>query len=100
MRGDHYAKFLSELQSFVKLAVIDSKSSLVGEEDFEGLDARGDDFAELNGRILVEFRHAHMKGVVTSSFSLRLRPPCPKALGGLHDPRRAAHIEDRRRSPD
>lgn len=98
VRSGHDAKFLCQLEGLIQFAIVDSEGALVGEEDLKGLDARRDDFAELHGRAVVEFRHAHVEGIVTRSFAVGLGFPCFKSLAGLHGAGWTAHVEDRRRS--
>ena len=95
MGGDDHAQFLRQLKGLVEFGVVDAKGALVGEEDFERADAACDDFAELGGGLLIEFRHTHVKREVAGGFADGLFQPQLETGERVVRTRGAAHLDER-----
>ena len=100
VRGNDNTKFLGQLECLPEFGVIDAEGAFVREEDFEAADALFDDLAQLFGRVRIEARHPHVKGVVAAGFAFRLGLPRGESIRGRHVARWTDHFENRRRSAD
>src|SRR6516225_9989930 len=69
MRGDDDAEFFRQRKGLEHLSIIDAEEVLVGQEDFEGGRAVGDNFTELRFGVVDEFGDRHVEGVIAGGMA-------------------------------
>ena len=75
MGGDDDAQPPGQGQREEQLGVVDAERALVGEKDFEGRRAVGDDALQEFGRLVVPAGHPHVEGVIAGRSPGRLGFP-------------------------